>query len=701
MKTSAFFFILFFVLTSLISAQGFISVTGTYASKEVMDMIVDQDSIIYLGTPYNPSSIMKSTDKGVTWINITGITSTPNGSAYNFAVSPNNTVYVCTNSSVYSSTNQGETWVLKKNVGNFTYSIVISPGNVIAVASYKGIFCSTDDGISWTQKLDSIWVTQLYYVDNYFFAVSLTKGVYRSSDSGMTWQLIHDGRTGNYIMTSLACKESGTLLFNSQEKLYKTTNYGDDWTLISNSFYAEHLLYDTSGRLFIKQKNMAGVFVSYDDGLTYSLHSLPVNKISNMSIYNDELYCCSASGLYRLNDSGSKRIYSENYELSRRQNLMLTDDGLLIAYSRSYEGLFISKDFGNSWTDIFPDFACFGFAVSPKNIIYAGVGETDGMGIYKTADFGITWQRLSINEKISSLMIDNTDALYAGTFGTTGYIYKSTDEGVSWQQMLSIQSSNQGLVEEIFAVDDSTLLATFRNYYYPSGYSYIYGRTTNSGLHWDWTISGENVISDFSFDEKKDILAFNYGLFKSTDKGLTWNSENIPGNYPNSFAFNSNYDLFLGNNLYTSWGSNLYKKSYGTNDWLEVAYLNQYMAKIKCFKDTLIFAVAQDGIIYKANQASLTEADNENQIPGYSLFQNYPNPFNPVTNIDYSLAASGYVNIKIYDILGTEIKELVNEYKTPGFYSVKFNASDFSSGVYFYKMKSEGFTSVKKLLLLK
>lgn len=85
----------------------------------------------------------------------------------------------------------------------------------------------------------------------------------------------------------------------------------------------------------------------------------------------------------------------------------------------------------------------------------------------------------------------------------------------------------------------------------------------------------------------------------------------------------------------------------------------------------------------------------------YSLSANYPNPFNPVTTIDYSIKFNGLVSLKVYDILGNEVATLVNENKSAGFYSVNFNASDLSSGIYIYTIKSGNFTDSKKLILLK
>lgn len=85
----------------------------------------------------------------------------------------------------------------------------------------------------------------------------------------------------------------------------------------------------------------------------------------------------------------------------------------------------------------------------------------------------------------------------------------------------------------------------------------------------------------------------------------------------------------------------------------------------------------------------------------YSLKQNYPNPFNPVTKISFDIAKTGFVSVKIYDVLGKEVKTLVNEVKTAGSYIVDFNASSFSSGTYFYRLESNGFVSTKKMMLIK
>ena len=90
-----------------------------------------------------------------------------------------------------------------------------------------------------------------------------------------------------------------------------------------------------------------------------------------------------------------------------------------------------------------------------------------------------------------------------------------------------------------------------------------------------------------------------------------------------------------------------------------------------------------------------------NYLNGYSLEQNYPNPFNPATSIRFNLPYAGNVKLEIYNILGEEIITLVNEYKEPGVYNINFDANGLNSGVYIYKMQSNGFIQSFKMTLIK
>lgn len=107
------------------------------------------------------------------------------------------------------------------------------------------------------------------------------------------------------------------------------------------------------------------------------------------------------------------------------------------------------------------------------------------------------------------------------------------------------------------------------------------------------------------------------------------------------------------------------------------------------------------GISNVGTISSITGIEDENTRPaGYCLNQNYPNPFNPSTEISFSLAKSSFVIMEIYNSLGQKVVVLINNKMNSGSYKVKFNASNLSSGIYYYKIQAGEFQSVRKMLLL-
>ena len=98
---------------------------------------------------------------------------------------------------------------------------------------------------------------------------------------------------------------------------------------------------------------------------------------------------------------------------------------------------------------------------------------------------------------------------------------------------------------------------------------------------------------------------------------------------------------------------------------------------------------------------ALTNIGNTELPVSFELKQNYPNPFNPVTTIGYKIAKSGNVKLSVFDVTGREVAVLVNDVKPAGAYSISFNATNLSSGIYFYKLSANGFSDVKRMILVK
>lgn len=164
-------------------------------------------------------------------------------------------------------------------------------------------------------------------------------------------------------------------------------------------------------------------------------------------------------------------------------------------------------------------------------------------------------------------------------------------------------------------------------------------------------------------------------------------------------------------------GESLYRYSYEDS----LLFLNQYYVYDDCIcLDSLSF-VKNIGLINAKSKLScvsmtpyhydwsatlmnynvITEVKDIDAITDFWLSNSYPNPFNLITQIEYSISKNTYVTLKIFDILGKEIKTLVNQEKPIGKYKVEFDGKNLSSGVYFYRMETSSFSLTKKFILLK
>jgi len=144
--------------------------------------------------------------------------------------------------------------------------------------------------------------------------------------------------------------------------------------------------------------------------------------------------------------------------------------------------------------------------------------------------------------------------------------------------------------------------------------------------------------------------------------------------------------------------------------WIGNGVLDFPQYRTDSFQLTDTTGSAPNGLIYFDNYSYVTKTvststgvkEPENSLPeGFGLAQNYPNPFNPTTIISYRIADAGEINLKVFDLLGNEIEVLVNEFKSPGDYSVSFDASLLSSGIYIYRLISGDKTDSRKMLLIR
>ena len=216
----------------------------------------------------------------------------------------------------------------------------------------------------------------------------------------------------------------------------------------------------------------------------------------------------------------------------------------------------------------------------------------------------------------------------------------------------------------------------------------------NIGISADSNVlfSGFIVASAFT-GGSVDTLSFFDGYFTASgDGGLTWKTPvKITPDSPRRDWTNTSISPWNDDNANYCYANLLIQSDSIPGSFVNHVPNGQSLAQLMFVR----VEVRRDSIIVNAKNIS-------NEIPGgYRLHQNYPNPFNPMTNIRYTLPKNSFVSLKVYDVLGREIALLVNEVLNTGRYEVSWDGSNHTSGVYFYKLETDDFVDVKKMVLIK
>ncbi|MCK9280523.1 MAG: T9SS type A sorting domain-containing protein [Melioribacteraceae bacterium] len=219
----------------------------------------------------------------------------------------------------------------------------------------------------------------------------------------------------------------------------------------------------------------------------------------------------------------------------------------------------------------------------------------------------------------------------------------------------------------------------------------------------------ENAFVDLTniFFTSKNVgyAAGGYYLYKTTDAGNSWT--NIYTNFGDIFDIyfiNDSIGWILcqfGNVKKTTDGGLTWKNQTGEENGLGMA--DHYIDTFCFINDSTAIGIGWWGYIIRTDNAGgITEVNYENPITyEYTLKQNYPNPFNPTTEIMFTLPRSGHVSLKVYDLLGREVVTLVNKELSGGSHKIIFDASNLSSGIYFYRLQNGNYSQTKKMILVK
>ncbi|MFZ1517262.1 MAG: T9SS type A sorting domain-containing protein [Ignavibacteriaceae bacterium] len=369
-------------------------------------------------------------------------------------------------------------------------------------------------------------------------------------------------------------------------------------------------------------------------------------------------------------------------------------------------GVYISSDDGETWRDIsirLPDIPPISCLLVYGDTIFAG---TPGIGIYKTTNTGLTWHEANNGILKGGCTVNSFLSFENLIFvSTNSCIYKSNDCGLHWIPVINgLPASSDTTTYMVKTITNigSKIYAGLDAASQGNGGLFV---STDFGDNWqkvvqNWNYNGTQISTDVEsleyFDGSLYMFFNGFWLVRSTDEGETWSED----------ADFSAWTLYTDeSNLFSSSPDYLFFKVSQSLDWEDITYNlpGEIWSILKI--DSLIYIGTRYNGIWRSSIQSLTtelkDFEHINIPTELNVDQNFPNPFNSTTTITYSLSHTCFVIIKVYDVLGNEVKTLVNEEKPPNFYKINFNADDLSSGIYFYQMKAGKYKHTIKMILLK
>lgn len=320
--------------------------------------------------------------------------------------------------------------------------------------------------------------------------------------------------------------------------------------------------------------------------------------------------------------------------------------------------------------------------------------------IFRTTNSGVNWI-LQMHEAywdLNDITFSNDST--AWSVGWSDETYKSTNTGNNW-------FAHSGLGGE---ANDIFFLNSQYGWVANGGESGSVVRTTNGGINWTNYVHLWTGYNSLDFIDQNTGWAVGYYndpqwgvVSRTTNGGVNWTIQTI--NYLQNvkdvhFRDSANGWIIAE----TPANQTIIFRSYtGGISWQPQTSSLPFVSKLYFIDSLTGWAIGS--VILKTTTGGITDLTSlSTELPArFSLHQNFPNPFNPSTKIKFEIPARGNdpVQFKVYDILGREVRTLVNENLKPGIYKVEFNASELPSGVYFYKIQAGEFTDTKKMILVK
>ncbi|MCB0721601.1 MAG: T9SS type A sorting domain-containing protein [Ignavibacteriae bacterium] len=344
--------------------------------------------------------------------------------------------------------------------------------------------------------------------------------------------------------------------------------------------------------------------------------------------------------------------------------------------------------------------------------IYAGAGNTmwaidfDDNGNIFVANYSdglLISTNGGANFTVLSTTAFNGEKPQGVACGSNGYVFvttsmgffRSTNSGTNFTQ-----TGLTGLNVLPVLVDKDSSNIVYAGVSSGTGVGIGFYRSTDNGATFSSNLnSGKNGYSLFQNSDGSLYLVTTtspYNVDKSTNKGLTW------ATLGNALSATRGVTLDLAGNIYLTGNGGAYRSTNGGSTFTNFNLTGSSTPVLTFQNKILVGSISGSIGVNIFTDSTISGIDPGSMLPTrFSLDQNYPNPFNPETNIKFSLPVSSDVMIILYDISGREVKTLLNEYKNPGIYEININADGLSSGVYFYKMITKGFSEIRKMVLMK